>query len=167
MSVQSDSAFIKQFSMVLAGLVVFAIVIMGVAWILHGQLETPYNPARTQAKLDRLAPVAGVYAGETGRAAALAAAKAAAPEAMAVAFDGSLDGAMIYDSVCATCHANGVAGAPEMVASAWSGRLDKGTEMLIDNAINGIGAMPARGGRADLSDEQVAASVTHMLDMLE
>jgi cytochrome c5 len=137
--------------MVLAGLVVFAIVIMGVAWILHGQLETPYNPARTQAKLDRLAPVAGVYAGETGRAAALAAAKAAAPEAMAVAFDGSLDGAMIYDSVCATCHANGVAG----------------TEMLIDNAINGIGAMPARGGRADLSDEQVAASVTHMLDMLE
>jgi cytochrome c5 len=60
-----------------------------------------------------------------------------------------------------------VAGAPEMVASAWSGRLDKGTEMLISNAINGIGAMPARGGRADLSDEQIEAAVTHMLDTLE
>jgi cytochrome c5 len=45
--------------------------------------------------------------------------------------------------------------------------LDKGTEMLIDNAINGIGAMPARGGRADLSDEQIEAAVTHMLDTLE
>lgn len=162
-----DQAFIQKFSKVLIGLVVFAIVILGVAWFLNGYNEMSHNPARQQAKLDRLAPVAGVYAGETGRAAALAAAKAAAPEAMAVAFDGSLDGSMIYENACATCHANGVAGAPEMVASAWSGRLDKGTEMLISNAINGIGAMPARGGRADLSDEQVAASVTHMLDMLE
>jgi len=162
-----DQAFIQKFSKVLIGLVVFAIVILGVAWFLNGYNEMSHNPARQQAKLDRLAPVAGVYVGDTGRAEALAAAKAAAPEAMAVAFDGSLDGAMIYDSVCATCHANGVAGAPEMVASAWSGRLDKGTEMLIDNAINGIGAMPARGGRADLSDKQVAASVTHMLDTLE
>lgn len=167
MSVESDKAFIKQFSIVLVALVVFTIIIMGLAAILHGQLEPKYNPARTQAKLDRLAPVAGVYAGETGRAAALAAAAAAKPAATAVAFDGSLDGAMIYDNVCATCHANGVAGAPEMVASAWAGRLDKGTQTLIDNAINGIGAMPARGGRRDLSDEQVAASVNHMLDMIK
>lgn len=162
-----DQAFIQKFSRVLIGLVVFAIVILGVAWFLNGYNEMSHNPARQQAKLERLAPVAGVYVGDTGRAEALAAAKTNEPETPQLAFDGSLDGAMIYDSVCATCHANGVAGAPEMVASAWSGRLDKGTEMLIDNAINGIGAMPARGGRADLSDEQVAASVTHMLDMLE
>jgi cytochrome c5 len=134
-----DQAFIQKFSKVLIGLVVFAIVILGVAWFLNGYNEMSHNPARQQAKLDRLAPVAGVYVGDTG----------------------------IYDSVCATCHANGVAGAPEMVASAWSGRLDKGTEMLISNAINGIGAMPARGGRADLSDEQIEAAVTHMLDTLE
>lgn len=167
MSAESDKAFIKQFGMVLGGLVVFTIVIMGLAWVLHSQLEPQYNPARTQAKLDRLAPIAGVYAGETGRAAALAAAAAAQPAAPALAFDGSLDGNLIYDNACATCHANGVAGAPEMVVSAWTGRLDKGTEMLISNAINGIGAMPARGGRRDLSDEQVAASVSYMLDMLD
>lgn len=166
MSAESDKAFIKKFGIVLAGLGVFTVIIMAMAWVLHGQLEPQYNPARTQAKLDRLAPVAGVYAGETGRAAALAAAQAAAPAVRALAFDGSLDGSMIYDNACSTCHANGVAGAPEMVASAWSGRLDKGTEMLISNAINGIGAMPARGGRADLSDEQVAVSVTYMLDMI-
>lgn len=167
MSAESDKAFIKQFGMVLSGLVVFTVIIMGLAWVLHGQLEPQYNPARTEAKLARLAPVAGVYAGETGRAAALAAQQAAAPATPALAFGGSLDGGMIYENACATCHANGVAGAPEMVASAWSGRLDKGTEMLIANAINGIGAMPARGGRRDLSDEQVAASVTYMLDMLD
>ena len=167
MSAESDKAFIKQFGMVLSGLVVFTVIIMGLAWVLHGQLEPHYNPARTEAKLARLAPVAGVYAGETGRAAALAAQQAAAPATPALAFDGSLDGGMIYENACATCHANGVAGAPEMVASAWTGRLDKGTEMLIANAINGIGAMPARGGRRDLSDEQVAASVTYMLDMLD
>lgn len=166
MSAESDEAFIKKVGIVFAGLGVFTMIIMASAWVLHGQLEPQYNPARTQAKLDRLAPVAGVYAGETGRATALAAAQAAAPAVRALAFDGSLDGSMIYDNACATCHANGVAGAPEMVASAWSGRLDKGTEMLISNAINGIGAMPARGGRADLSDEQVAVSVTYMLDMI-
>lgn len=166
MSAESDKSFIKQFSLVLVALVIFTVIIMGVAAVLHGQLEPKYNPARTQAKLDRLAPIHGVYAGETGRAAALAAAAAAQPATPALAFDGSLDGGMIYDNVCSTCHANGVAGAPEMVASAWSGRLDKGTEMLISNAINGIGAMPARGGRRDLSDEQVAASVNHMLEMI-
>lgn len=167
MSAESDQSFIKQFGMVLVGLIFFTMVIMGLAWVLHGQLEPQYNPARTQAKLDRLAPVAGVYAGETGRAAALAAAEAASPAMAELAFDGTLDGGVIYENACSTCHANGVAGAPEMVASAWTGRLDKGTEMLIANAINGIGAMPARGGRRDLSDEQVAASVTYMLDMLD
>jgi cytochrome c5 len=166
-SAESDKAFIKQFSIVLVSLVVFTAIIMGLAAILHGKLEPKDNPARTAAKLDRLAPVAGVYAGETGRAAALAAAQASQPQAPAAAFDGSLDGGMIYDNVCSTCHANGVAGAPEMVASAWSRRLDKGTEALISNAINGIGAMPARGGRRDLSDEQVAASVNYMLEVIK
>nr|WP_239056796.1 c-type cytochrome [Wenzhouxiangella limi] len=83
------------------------------------------------------------------------------------AFDGSLDGSLIYDRACASCHEVGAAGAPEMVASAWADRIDKGKEQLVSNAINGIGAMPPRGGRRDLTDEQIEASVSHMLGMVE
>ena len=161
-----DQKFIRRFSIVLTSLVLFAIIIVGVSWGLNSLNSLSDNPARQQAKLERLAPVAGVYVGDSGRAEALAAAQQNQPQEQALAFDGSLDGGMIYDSVCATCHNNGVAGAPEMVARAWSGRLNKGTEMLVSNAINGIGAMPARGGRADLSDEQVEASVNYMLEMI-
>jgi cytochrome c5 len=166
-SAEHDRIFIKQFSLILIGLAVFTVILIFMSIAIHNQLQPSENPARDIARQDRLAPVAGVYAGETGRAAAQAAAAAAAAAAPQVAFDGSLDGELIYDRACASCHEIGAAGAPEMVASAWAGRLDKSTEELIANAINGIGAMPPRGGRRDLSDEQIEVSVNYMLDMLE
>ena len=46
---------------------------------------------------------------------------------------------------------------------AWSARLAQGWSVLIDHAINGYKGMPAKGGRADLSDDQVTASVGFML----
>jgi cytochrome c5 len=167
-SAEHDQVFIKRFSLILVGLMIFTVLIIIVATAIHNRLEPADNPAREAAKLQRLAPVAGVYAGETGRAAAAAAAaEAAAASTTQVAFEGSLDGGLIYEQACATCHGMGVAGAPEMTASAWAGRLDKGKDELIASAINGLGAMPPRGGRRDLSDEQIEASVTHMLDMLD
>ena len=39
------------------------------------------------------------------------------------------------------------------------GRLD----MLVNNAINGLNAMPARGGNPALTDEQIQAAVEYML----
>jgi cytochrome c len=42
-------------------------------------------------------------------------------------------------------------------------RVGKGLDMLVQNAINGLNAMPPRGGRADLSDEQVQAIVEYMI----
>ena len=167
MSAEHDQVFIKRFSLILIGLMVFTVLIIIVAMAIHNRLEPVDNPAREAAKQQRLAPVAGVYAGETGRAAAAEAAAAAAAAAPQVAFGGSLDGGLIYEQACATCHAMGVAGAPEMTASAWAGRLDKGKDVLIANAISGIGAMPPRGGRRDLSDEQIEVSVAYMLDMLD
>jgi len=53
------------------------------------------------------------------------------------------------------------------VASAWEDRLGQGRDTLVQHAINGIGTMPAKGGRSDLSDEQVAASVDYMLAQVE
>ena len=84
-----------------------------------------------------------------------------------VAFDGRIDGEMIYKNACQVCHMAGAAGAPQLVAEQWEDRLDKGEDTLVDHAINGFNAMPARGGRSDLSDEQVRASVNYMLAQIE
>jgi len=166
-SEQQDKEFIKRFSMTLAALAVFTVVIIFVAMGIHSTLERDEGTAREQARLERLQPVAGVFSGETGRAAAQAAAEAARSSAPSVAFDGSLDGELIYSRACGTCHEVGAAGAPQMVASAWGDRLDKGRDQLVANAISGIGSMPARGGRQDLSDEQIGSSVDYMLGMLD
>ena len=166
MSEADDRIFLKRFSLVLAGLAVFAIVIIGLSIGLHGTVDREESAAREAGREQRLMPVASVYAGETGRAAAMAANEAAQSETVA-AFDGSLDGGLIYERACASCHVSGAAGAPEMVASAWVGRVEKGVEQLVSNAINGIGAMPARGGRSDLTDEQIDVSVNYMLEMIE
>lgn len=168
MSAADDQIFLKRFSLVIVFLAVFAVIIIFVAMAIHNTLDRPESQARDVARSERLAPVAGVFAGETGRAAAQAAREAAAADtAVAAAFNGSLDGQLIYVRACGTCHEAGAAGAPLMEASAWAGRLEKGKETLVANAISGIGAMPPRGGRRDLTDEQIEASVTFMLDMLD
>ena len=74
---------------------------------------------------------------------------------------------MIYNSACQACHMSGAAGAPLLVAAQWEDRLDKGKDTLVSHAINGFNAMPAKGGRTDLSDEQVRASVEYMLAEIE
>jgi len=169
MSEEHDRQFIHTFSMVLVGLVAFAIIIIGLSLVIHNRhQDIEPSAAREAAKVARLRPVAGVYT-EASQAAAAQEEQVEedADDGPALAFDGSMDGEMIYARVCAVCHDAGVAGAPRLVAADWEARLDKGREKLIANAINGINAMPARGGRADLGDEQVAASVDYMLDQLD
>jgi len=73
-----------------------------------------------------------------------------------------------YSSTCAACHAAGIAGAPKAGdIDAWSPRLKQGTEVLIQHAIDGFqgdtGFMPAKGGRVDLDDAQIADAVRFML----
>jgi cytochrome c oxidase subunit 2 len=71
----------------------------------------------------------------------------------------------VYEKVCATCHATGVAGAPKVGdREAWKERIDKGMEALVGNAIKGIGAMPPRGGNSSLSDSEVEAAVRYMVE---
>jgi cytochrome c5 len=90
---------------------------------------------------------------------------AAAPASNGGQASGGIDGADIYDNVCMACHETGAAGAPVRGdEDAWAGRLDKGWDELLANAINGIGAMPAKGGNPNLSDEEVAAATAHLLE---
>ena len=45
-----------------------------------------------------------------------------------------------------------------------AGRMDeKGLDMLVQNAINGLNVMPPRGGNPTLTDEQIQAAVEHMV----
>lgn len=69
------------------------------------------------------------------------------------------DGKAIYDKACASCHNKGVAKAPKLGdKSALKG--DSAT--LTASVIKGKGIMQPRGG-AQLSDEEVKASVDYML----
>jgi cytochrome c5 len=72
-------------------------------------------------------------------------------------------GAAVYTAVCAACHTTGAAGAPKLGdAASWSARLAKGYDTLVKHAIQGIGAMPAKGGNPDLDDVEVARAVVYM-----
>lgn len=75
-------------------------------------------------------------------------------------------GVDIYKTTCAACHDSGAAGAPKTGdAAAWSARIAKGYDKLVANAINGINAMPAKGGNPDLDDVEVARAVVHMANL--
>ena len=72
-------------------------------------------------------------------------------------------GEQIYAATCSACHGTGVAGAPKLGdTAAWAPLIDKGYETLLQNAINGINAMPPRGGNPNLSDLEVARAVVHI-----
>ena len=72
-------------------------------------------------------------------------------------------GQAIYTAVCVACHAAGLAGAPKIGdASAWGPRIAQGYETLLKHAVEGIRAMPAKGGNPDLDDVEVARAVVYM-----
>lgn len=76
----------------------------------------------------------------------------------------SIDGKAVFDKACMACHATGAAGAPVVGnAEQWASHIEKGTDTLYDHAINGFNAMPAKGGRTDLSDDEVKATVDYMV----
>jgi len=158
---QTDKVFIKNISIVLVLLIVFTFSIAFLARDV-GFKDEEANPSRTATTEERIRPVSDVYTGEAG-AAAIEAAAASSVTEMKVAFDGSLDGEMLYSSVCAVCHGTGAAGAPIPGSPAMVERTAKGVDMLTQHAINGLNAMPPRGGRADLSDEQVRVIVEYMI----
>jgi cytochrome c5 len=72
-------------------------------------------------------------------------------------------GAEIVVAQCSKCHEAGINGAPRVGdRAAWLGRAQNGFDGLVRSAINGHGAMPARGGMADLTDAEMNAAVMFM-----
>jgi len=72
-------------------------------------------------------------------------------------------GNAVYAAVCAACHDSGAVSAPKLGdTSAWGARLSQGYDTLVKHAIEGIRAMPAKGGNPDLDNIEVARAVVYM-----
>jgi len=135
---KTDLVFLKHFAQVIAGLFALMVVLIIGAWVIY----------------DRQ----GFHEDNPAKAAATA----------SVAFDGALDAELIYKNVCAACHDTGAGGAPKSDKAAWAPRIAQGLDILVKHAVEGFqgagGIMPAKGGRADLTDEQVKITVEYMVD---
>ncbi len=117
-----------------------------------------------EAVAERIAPVGEVYLpGEEQQASVPVVAATAEPEPVAAA----LSGPQVYNTACIACHSTGVGGAPVVGDTAqWVDRIAQGPDVLKQHAIEGftgVGFMPAKGGRVDLSDEEVAVAVDYMV----
>jgi cytochrome c5 len=104
---------------------------------------------------------------EAPAAAPASAVAAAAPAAPAAAEN--VVGKATYGKTCSLCHAANVAGAPKPGDKAdWAPRIAQGMDVLYKHALEGYtgakGQMPARGGAATLSDDDVKATVNYMVD---
>ena len=72
-----------------------------------------------------------------------------------------------YMASCFACHSTGAAGAPKVgagMSAEWEPRLEKGLDAVVQNAINGINTMPAKGLCFDCTDEDLRAIVEYMID---
>jgi cytochrome c5 len=107
-------------------------------------------------------------------ATAPAAPEAAAPEAAAPAAEPAVAentiGKGVFNKTCSLCHAAGVAGAPKPGDQAdWGPRIAQGNDLLYKHAMEGFtgakGMMPARGGNAALTDDEVKAAVDYMVGL--
>jgi len=78
------------------------------------------------------------------------------------------DGAATYKEACQACHLTGAAGAPKLGdKEAWKARIATGNDAMYASVLQGKGAMPPKGGRADLSDDVIKAAVDYMVSQAQ
>lgn len=71
--------------------------------------------------------------------------------------------APVYARSCANCHTNPATGAPLAGdRAAWTPRLAKGGDVLLEHTVNGFNGMPPMGGCADCSEDQYRALIAYM-----
>ena len=166
--VVDDRQFMTQFLSVIGLLILIMILAIIIARIVtSGQEQNTSDPITQKMIEERIKPVGQVYVGSVPPEAS----KPATAETTSPATEASGSkygsGKEVYEAVCLACHATGVANAPKYGdKEGWAKYIEKGIENNYANAINGIGAMPARGGRADLADEDVKAAVDYIVSGL-
>ncbi|MGH8515205.1 MAG: c-type cytochrome [Gammaproteobacteria bacterium] len=183
MTGDEDTNFIRTLIGVLGALVVVSLVLM---YFSNAIGDDEPTEEEKQAIAERIAPVGRVEvapatastesvaasaaseqapsarSAESGQAPALA---ENAPASGAESASPDDKGKAVYDGSCFACHTSGLAGAPKLGdKAAWEPRVAQGMETLVARAIQGIGTMPPKGGRADLVDADVKAAVMYMVN---
>lgn len=165
---QQDAVFVRNFGIVLLFLTGIGVVIYFLASSLYADFKEQTTDGASIAA--RVAPVGQLNtSGQAVTVASTAAAPAsAAGDAAAAPAVASSPGEAAYNKVCFACHGAGIAGAPKYGdKAAWEPRIAKGTDTLYKHAIEGFqgeaGMMPAKGGAADMSDDDVKAAVDYMV----
>ena len=75
-------------------------------------------------------------------------------------------GKEIVEAQCVKCHGTGVGGAPKIGdRAAWTPRVKQGLDVVVRSAIHGHGAMPPRGGMADLTDTEIRGAIVYMFNV--
>ena len=162
-----DQKFFDMYSLVIGVLAAISLGILVLAMKISERTQGIYTRDSAEyqgAVAERIRPVGQVYLpGEEATAATPVVETAPEPEPVAAA----MTGPQVYNSACIACHGNGVGGAPIVGdVGQWTARIEQGLETLTRHAIEGYtgnaGYMPPKGGRLDLSDEEVASAVEYM-----
>jgi len=164
-----DQKLFDRSSLVIIILAAFAIAIFVVAMKMPDLTQAVYtsDAAEYQAAVaERIRPFGQVYLpGEEQSAAAPTVETAVEPEPVTTV----MTGPQVYNAACNVCHGNGVGGAPIVGdIESWAPRIAQGMDVLNDHAVNGFSGeaptpMLPKGGRVDLSDQEIYDAVAYMV----
>ena len=120
---------------------------------LQARMNNGQTAAQMQETLDRIRPVGYV----TVEAAPIGTSNTTVAQS-------TRSGEAVFQSVCTACHSTGAAGAPKIGdKTAWSPRIAQGERTLLQHALQGFNAMPARGTCAACSDGELKAAVDYLV----
>lgn len=159
----SDTHFFNSFSVVLGILILFAIILFGVARSIGADTQAKdvlLDPLHLKGVQQNIAPFAHVaIAGKDNSALAVVTAPAGA------AADVPTTGEQAFTKVCSACHSTGVNGAPKIGDhAAWGPRIAEGKDALYKAAIGGKGNMPPKGGTT-WPDATIRMTVDYMVSL--
>jgi cytochrome c5 len=157
------------YSLVIGILALFALGILVLSMKMSDMTQGKYTQDSSEyreAVAGRIRPVGQVYLpGEELEAPAPTVEAAADPEPVATV----MSGPQVYNAACNVCHGTGAGEAPIVGnREAWAPRIAQGMDVLKDHAVNGFSGeamtpMLPKGGRVDLSDQEVYDAVEYMV----
>src|SRR5258706_10252937 len=160
----SDTHFFNSFSLVLGILILFAIILFGVARSIGADTqarEVLLDPLHLKGVQQNIEPFAHLaIAGKDNSALAVVTAPAGGAGAEVPA-----TGEQAFTKVCSACHSTGVNGAPKIGDhAAWGPRVAEGKDALYKAAIGGKGNMPPKGGTT-WPDATIRMTVDYMVSL--